>query len=297
MENIFETMRKQREEKTQALMERPEHPLYVFSRENCAIRAALKKDLLDETFRKNLAIHYAKKGDLLYPLLKEKYGVAGPSDMMWTTDGAIKGALKADAEDAKALVEKMCLLEDSVLFPNCAEHLSEEDWMGVYRDMQDYAICFGVTGDVWPEAEKAMQAPEDKKTIVLPGGTFHLDELRAVLNTLPMEITFVDASDKNCFFNEGPKDFKRPLAALGRDVLSCHPPKVAEKVKRILTEFKNGTLDELPVWMERNGKTVLVKYMAVRDENQKYLGTLEIVQDLGFAKEHFEKKTPYYGEE
>ena len=39
--------------------------------------------------------------------------------------------------------------------------------------------------------------------------------------------------------------------------------------------------------MEKNGKCMLVKYMAVRDKDSKYLGTMEIVQNMDFAKEHF----------
>ena len=56
----------------------------------------------------------------------------------------------------------------------------------------------------------------------------------------------------------------------------------------ILNEFRAGTLDKVPVWMEKNGKTMLVTYMAVRDLDGNYIGTLELVQDMGFAKEHFE---------
>ena len=43
----------------------------------------------------------------------------------------------------------------------------------------------------------------------------------------------------------------------------------------------------MPVWMEKNSKTMLVKYMAVRDKKGDYLGTVEIVQNIDFAKEHF----------
>ena len=40
--------------------------------------------------------------------------------------------------------------------------------------------------------------------------------------------------------------------------------------------------------MDKNGKCMLVRYMAVRDKEGKYLGTLELVQDMGFAEEHFQ---------
>ena len=61
-------------------------------------------------------------------------------------------------------------------------------------------------------------------------------------------------------------------------------------MRRIIGEFRAGALDEVPIWMDKNGKCMLVRYMAVRDKEGKYLGTLELVQDMGFAEEHFQKK-------
>ena len=123
--------------------------------------------------------------------------------------------------------------------------------------------------------------------IIMPGGHLTVAQLTAMLNTIPMEITFVDEDNINRFFNEGPKDFKRPGMAIDREVFSCHPPKVEQQVRHIIGEFRKGTLDKVPIWMEKNGKTMLVTYMAVRDATGTYLGTMELVQDMGFAKEHF----------
>ena len=81
--------------------------------------------------------------------------------------------------------------------------------------------------------------------------------------------------------------FKRPLAALNREVFSCHPPKIEPMVRQIIGDFRDGNRDFVEVWMEKEGRTMLVKYMAVRDGAGKYLGTLELVQDMDFAKEHF----------
>ena len=102
-----------------------------------------------------------------------------------------------------------------------------------------------------------------------------------------MEITFVDADNINRFFDEGPKVFKRPLMALNREVFSCHPPKIEPMVRQIIDDFRQGRRDLVEVWMEKGGRTMLVRYMAVRDKNGKYLGTMELVQDMEFAKEHF----------
>ena len=124
----------------------------------------------------------------------------------------------------------------------------------------------------------------------MPGGHVTLEQLTALLNTIPVEITFVDENNINRYFNEGPKLFKRPSMAIDREVFSCHPPKIEPMVRTIIEDFRNGVRDEFPVWVEKQGKTMLVKYMAVRDKDGKYLGTAEFVQEMDFAKEHFQSE-------
>ena len=230
---------------------------------------------------------------------------------MWTTDDEIRDELAALAKDmrqnenwierfvaALQRVEDMIYKEANIFFPNCALNFTEEEWFGIYRDSKDYPVCFGVENATWEAAEKYLREKSEafvskkimeKKTeeIIMPGGHLTVAQLTAMLNTIPLEITFVDEDNINRFFNEGPKDFKRPGMAIDREVFSCHPPKVEQQVRRIIGEFRNGTLDKVPIWMEKNGKTMLVTYMAVRDAQGTYLGTMELVQDMGFAKEHF----------
>ena len=316
---------------TAALIGIAGHPLQTFTLENEVLENVIRecreeiektKIISQELFGKlrEVAIHYAKKGDLLYPHLKVKYGISGPSDVMWTTDDEIRDELAdlakrwpfvkknvglhgeelTDTETkwierfiaALQRVEDMIYKEANIFFPNCALNFTEEEWFGIYRDSKDYPVCFGVENATWEAAEKYLHTENCSKDvrngeIIMPGGHLTVAQLTAMLNTIPMEITFVDADNINRFFNEGPKDFKRPGMAIDREVFSCHPPKVEQQVRRIIGEFRNGTLDKVPIWMEKNGKTMLVTYMAVRDAQGTYLGTMELVQDMGFAKEHF----------
>ena len=78
--------------------------------------------------------------------------------------------------------------------------------------------------------------------------------------------------------------------AIDREVFSCHPPKIEPMVRQIIDDFRNGRRDEVPVWMKKNGRTMLVRYLAVRDSKGNYLGTAEFVQDMEFAKEYFKKE-------
>lgn len=365
-------------EKSAALSQVKGHPLQTFTRENEALTKLIDrmKELLHDTDEttgsgslpvdekqvdtgnlpqivaqllkiREVAVHYAKKGDLLYPHLNARYGIAGPSAVMWTADDEIRdelgalckalqkgreaaeqnatGSFQSSQWDVKWLerlqkvlmrAEEMIYKENHILFPNCAVNFTEEDWMGIYRDAKDYADCLGVHGEVWEEAENWLRKEKEaKKTVFkgtkdgqdsegeedragsnfsdgvihMPGGHMTIRQLTALLNTIPLEISFIDAEDRNCYFNEGPKVFKRAQMALGRSVFTCHPPKVETMVRRIIGEFREGTLDRVPVWMDKGGRTMLVIYMAVRDESGEYMGTMELVQDMEFAKEHFGK--------
>ena len=311
-----DSIREQRFAKTAELVKIPGHPLHTFTLENEALaktiekcREALKNGhveykLIEEV--RQLAIHYAKKGDLLYPHLKVKYEISGPSDVMWTVDDEIRDALAVLARDSVrdvrwmnrlqevlARIEEMIYKEHNILFPNCTLNFAEEEWMKIYRDSKDYPECFGVENAIWQQAEQYLdhrQQPKKGKTedeIVMKGGHMTVGQLEAMLNTIPLELTFVDVDNINRYFNEGPKVFKRPGMAIDREVFSCHPPKIEQMVRKIIEDFRNGTRDQVLVWTNKNGRTMLVTYMAVRDRNHCYIGTVEVVQDMEFAREHF----------
>lgn len=77
--------------------------------------------------------------------------------------------------------------------------------------------------------------------------------------------------------------------AIDREVFSCHPPKIEPMVRAIIEDFRNNKRDSVQVWTEKGGRSMLVTYMAVRDKEENYIGTVELVQDMEFAKEHFKK--------
>ena len=409
----------QKSAEAEALIRIPGHPLSTFTKENEALRKFLQEsqagweELLSllsgekdgekgrqeahgapewgnllSTFSEELAklrsfiVHYAKKGDLLYPLLKVKYDVAGPSQVMWTVDDEIRDSLgelrrelvekskgerrigntgeepdyededkAADKEDiAKNILnsyflkkylavrnrmEEMIYKEENILFPMCAMQFRKEEWIQIYFDSKDYEPCFSVLHTEWKEAEESriskepgrevgkepgntledllrrVEALEGKAKqsvsefsdsladgeIVMPGGHLKKQELIAMLNTIPVEITFVDKDNINRFFNEGPKVFKRPQMAIDREVFSCHPPKVEPMVRTIIGNFREGKEEEVPIWMEKGGKPFLVRYMAVRDREKNYVGTLEAVTDMTEVKEYFRQYFKSHPEE
>ncbi len=312
-----------KENKIDILIATEGHVLYTFTKENDNLATLLsttkskiekQEDVTNELKQlREVSIHYAKKGDLLYPLLKVKYDISGPSNVMWGVDDEIRMTLseleKEDNHNAEwyqkltdvaIRMEEMVYKEANILFPICVEHFTDAEWQQIYRDSKDYSECLGVKKLIWQEGEISTEnisvntsnisVITENNKITMPGGYLTVEQLTALLNTIPMEITFVDAENINCFFNEGEKLFKRPSMAIGREVFSCHPPKIEVMVRQIIDDFRNNRNSRIPIWMEKEDKTMLVTYTAVRDRNGKYLGTVELVQDMTEAKEYFTNK-------
>ena len=279
------------------LVETIGHPLNQMTEENKALndlieelrpKVADKTATVDDVNRvRQLSVHYAKKGDLLYPKLKVDYAIGGPSMVMWTVDGDIRDQLGDLAKSSQSVddwyrrfdelltrAQEMIYKEQNILFPICAENFTTQDWYQIYKDTAQYEEIFGVKRIAWPEADAALatqtrKSSGDDNTIGLIGGTLTVDQLDAMLNTMPMEVTFVDHEDINRYFNDGEKVFKRPTTAIGRDVFSCHPPKVEPIVRGIIDSFRKGDRDNVAVWLEKQGRPFYVNYMAVRDKNKK----------------------------
>lgn len=112
-------------------------------------------------------------------------------------------------------------------------------------------------------------------------GDLSKEVLDALLETLPVEVTFVDENDTVRYFNKnGNRIFPRPPSVIGRKVQDCHPKKSLHKVNQILDDFKNNRRDVAEFWIDLRGRKVYIRYFAVRDRGGKYLGSLEVTQDV-----------------
>ena len=124
---------------------------------------------------------------------------------------------------------------------------------------------------------------ESEGVVVLPTGMMHLNELTALFNVLPVDLSFVDKEDIVRFFSGGERIFPRAKSVIGRRVIDCHPPKSMAVVEKILEDFKSGARDQADFWidMHRFNKKVYIRYFAMRDEETgEYLGCLEVSQDI-----------------
>ena len=248
--------------------------------------------------------HYQRKEYLLFPYL-EKVGITGPPKVMWgkhdeireliaggievlQTENIEKEEILAVAEiilkPALIGVDEMTIKEEEILFPMAMETLTEGDWYEISKQSIEIGFCLYDPPSDWQPVSTVVTEEELKSTgnfIQLPTGRFTTNELLSILNTLPVDITFVGKDDKVKYFSQSTdRIFQRNRAILNRDVRHCHPPASAHIVDKILSDFKSGAADSAPFWINMGGRMIHIEYFALRDTNGDYLGTLEVSKDL-----------------
>lgn len=298
--------------------DQPGHPIHTFKLENKEIDLLVnfKMQLHLERFEKedseeniiklledlNLLYdvdkHYTRKENLLFPYL-EKYGIMGPTQVMWGVDDGIRAAIKGAKEkltnytgDKKAIssavyfvikeTSEMIYKEENILFPMALQTLTEDEWVKIAHDGEDIGYCLTSPAGVWkPERKEVKGAAMSDGFIKMETGLLSLKQLELMLNHLPVDITFIDQDDVVRYFSHGKERiFHRTKAVIGRTVQNCHPPKSVHVVEDLLREFKAGIKDVEDFYIKFRDKYVYIRYFAVRDEDGEYIGTLEFTQNI-----------------
>jgi hypothetical protein len=107
------------------------------------------------------------------------------------------------------------------------------------------------------------------------------ETLEAIFDTLPVDVTFVDETDTVRYYSKGDKRiFRRTPAVIGRKVPDCHPQQSLHKVEQVVRELKAGQRDVAGFWIDLKGRKIYIRYFSVKDKKGKYLGILEVTQDI-----------------
>lgn len=278
------------------------NPLSEFQKENTSLLKMMEvglnipNDLDDKQLRTQmlnciddlagLDAHYAKKENILFPYL-EKSGDFVISKVMWGVDNKIRKTLKKarkEIESAKNIksevktfqlaltqAKDMVTKENKVLFPMLKEKLSNAQF-------KEIALSLGDTSQAEYKVEDNTNDPE---FVALSMGALSTTEINAIFNTVPVDMTFVDADNKVKWVSQGKERiFDRPFSVIGRPIDLCHPPQSVDIVLKIVDDLRSGKKDHEDFWINFKGQFVYIRYFAVRDAQGNYLGTLEVSQQI-----------------
>ncbi|MCQ5340542.1 MAG: DUF438 domain-containing protein [Candidatus Methanomethylicia archaeon] len=246
--------------------------------------------------------HYLREENVLFPIL-EKHGITEPPAIMWMEHNQLrenKKQLKTLIDNStrisfsdfkeqlsklissiKSILDAHIYKENNILFPVAQRVITEREWIDIREDFDEIGYCCFTPPIEKPPIEKIAKEEKPMDILQFDTGNLTKEEIEAILNSLPIDITFVDKDDTVKFFNKAEKRiFVRTKAILGRKVQLCHPQKSIHIVNRILEAFKKGEKDVAEFWINKDGHLIYIRYFAVRDKNGKYLGTIEVTQDI-----------------
>lgn len=247
--------------------------------------------------------HKVREENSLFPYL-EKHGVIQPPAIMWTEHDEQREEIK---EASKTLENKEILgpnefktkllsrlknltnlipnhfyKEENILFPTAMRLIGDGEWREIRASMDDLGYCcFTPEEAIGEKVKLAKEVKGQEGEITLETGSMAREELEAMLNALPIDITFVDKEDAVRYFSQ-PKErlFPRAKAVIGRKVQQCHPQKSIHLINQILDDLRSGKRDSVEFWIDAKGRKIHIRYFAVRDSARKYLGCVGVDQDI-----------------
>jgi hypothetical protein len=248
--------------------------------------------------------HYLREENVLFPIM-EKHGITEPPAIMWMEHNQIREVKKKLhnlvqkwnsmtfddfkkklAEAAKpvcSLLPSHFFKENNILFPTALQVVTDKEWKEAREEFDEIGYCCFTPPQaiVKFQAEKQKTKESPEAALQFETGSLSKDEIESILDTLPVDISFIDKNDRVKYFNKaGKRIFVRTKSVIGRSVQLCHPQKSIHIVNKIIEAFQNGEKNTAEFWITMNERLVHIRYFAVRDKKGKYLGTMEVTQDL-----------------
>jgi len=264
-------------------------------------------------------VHNTKEEEFLFPLMGQK-GLpvqGGPIGVMLMEHDAERNLLQRMMAELPNLAEAATTKrqkfaaegfeyltiraehiwkENDVLYPMGRKLFSDEDNTSLLNafktlDQQTYGdAARDHYAQMLAEVEKDSEA---RKRLIR---NLSYEQIDAIMETLPFEVTFVDVEDTVAYFNKLDKTklFPRTRSVIGRKVEKCHPEKSVGTVNQIVSGFKERTMDHAEFWIDFRGDKILIRYYPVYNEAGEYMGVLEVTQAIGaIQKIEGEKRLMY----
>lgn len=256
--------------------------------------------------------HLSRKQNQLFSKLEEK-GFDRPSKIMWSFDNNVKKLIST----AKTLLEEdkydeflklqpevhesildLIDKEESILYPTSFKLISEEEFIKMRKGDDEIGYCLienpPIFGDILENKEipnefmselsqllaKYSSLTGQNEILDVKQGKLTLEQINLIFQHLSVDLSYVDENELVRFYSDTKhRVFPRSPGVIGRNVMNCHPRESVDTVNRIIEAFRNGEKDMAEFWLQMGGKFIYITYTAVRDENGKFRGVLEMMQD------------------
>jgi DUF438 domain-containing protein len=236
--------------------------------------------------------HYVALQNELFPLFERASSESSCVTLMWEMQDEALAALSALCLESasgelafwKALGEfvitagTLAYRERKILFPVAYRAIPESLFATALDASASPDTSNTADPSFTPDAESTRSTEPVFRS---PTGSLSNKELEAIFGVLPVDIAFIGNDDRVRYYSDPPhRVFPRSPAVIGRLVQNCHPPKSVATVEKILSSFKEGTSSCAEFWLTMKGAFIHIRYYAVRDAEGKYMGTLEVSQDV-----------------
>ena len=240
-------------------------------------------------------LHYIKKENILFPYIEKAFPGHRCLKLMWSFHDDFRRSVKelrrlllsSEPDTREINVELGTLFfvlipvifrEEQIVFPVALMSIPESEWAQMLEQSREAGWCFGIN-PVYPEKTATSEVPSGQIDL----GTGYLDAQQIILmmDSLPVDITFVDENDEVRFFSPSKhRTFPRSKAIIGRKVQNCHPPESVHIVNEIIESFRNRTNSHADFWIKMKEKFIHIRYFALYNERGVYKGTIEVSQDV-----------------
>ncbi|MFA7435748.1 MAG: PAS domain-containing protein [Bacilli bacterium] len=243
-------------------------------------------DIVDE-----LKKRFLKMQNVIFTVLEKKNINNKPLKVMWSLQDEVLiihkkllDELNNNSRNINITIGKYFFLvlgilekEELFILPILSNVLKISEFEKIEKEIDSYGYAF--ISDAKEVSDEYNISKSEEYLFESKSGKLNLDELISILSCVG-DITFVDNNNKVKFFNTPHQHFARSSSIIGRDVRNCHPEKSIHIVEEIIAKFRNGNEDRVDFWINIKGKLILISYFAIRNKENKYLGVLELTQDI-----------------
>ena len=241
-------------------------------------------------------LHYIKKENILFPYIEQTFPQYRCLQIMWAFHDdyrhslkSIDVLLKSDSPSLDILNKELGKLfftvlpvifrEEQIVFPVALRAIPEKEWANMLQQSAEIGWCYIEQPQLLKQEPVKRKIMEDK--IDLGTGYLIPEQIKLMLDILPVDVTFIDENDEVRYFSGGKRRiFSRVDAIIGRKVQNCHPTDSVYLVNKIIDAFRQGEKDHADFWIQQRGRFIHIRYFAVRSERGEYKGTIEASQDV-----------------